>query len=133
MATKKLGDLVSITGGGTPDRSNEAFWGGDIPWVTVKDFKSLEIAGAIEHITALGLKNSAANLIPAGSIIVPTRMALGKAAINTIPVAINQDLKALYVLNPQMVDRDYLFRYLLSKSSYLISRTIAYNVSLSLS
>ena len=79
MRTEKLGDLVSITGGGTPDRSNGAFWGGDVPWVTVKDFKSLEISGATEHITAAGLEGSASNLIPAGSIIVmvPVLLAAG--------------------------------------------------------
>jgi len=122
MNSVKLRDLVSITGGGTPDRSNPDFWGGDIPWATVKDFKSLEISSTTEHITKEGLSSSAANLIPAGSIIVPTRMALGKAAINTVAVAINQDLKALRVLDPKIVDRDYLFRFILSKATYLDSR-----------
>lgn len=88
MNTIKLGALVSITGGGTPDRSNPNFWGGDIPWATVKDFKTLEISSTQEHITEEGLKASAANIAAVGSIIVPTRMALGKAAINTVPVAI---------------------------------------------
>ena len=122
MNTIKLGALVSITGGGTPDRSNPSFWGGDIPWATVKDFKTLEISSTQEHITEEGLKGSAANIAAAGSIIVPTRMALGKAAINTVPVAINQDLKALRVLNSKEVDRGYLFRYLLAKSTFLESR-----------
>lgn len=122
MNRVKLGELVSITGGGTPDRSNVAFWGGDIPWATVKDFKSLEISSTTEHITKEGLNSSAANLITAGAIIVPTRMALGKAAINTVSVAINQDLKALRVRDPKIVDRDYLFRFILSKAAYLESR-----------
>lgn len=122
MNTIKLGALVSIIGGGTPDRSNPNFWGGDIPWATVKDFKTLEISSTQEHITEEGLKGSAANIAAAGSIIVPTRMALGKAAINTVPVAINQDLKALRVLNSKELDRDYLFRYLLAKSTFLESR-----------
>ncbi len=122
MRAEKLGELVSITGGGTPDRSNESFWGGDVPWVTVKDFKSMKISGAKEYITAAGLASSASNLIPAGSIIVPTRMALGKAAINTTPVAINQDLKALRIKDPSVIDRDFLFRFLLSKSAYLESQ-----------
>jgi type I restriction enzyme S subunit len=122
MNTIRLGDLVSITGGGTPDRSNPAFWGGDIPWATVKDFKTLEISSTTEHITEEGLKGSAANVAAVGSIIIPTRMALGKAAINTVPVAINQDLKALRVVDPEVVDRDYLFRFLLSQSTYLESQ-----------
>lgn len=122
MRVEKLGNLVSITGGGTPERSNPSFWGGGIPWVTVKDFKSLEITGATEHITTAGLEGSASNLIQTGAIIVPTRMALGKAAINTVPVAINQDLKALRVKDASVVDRDFLFRFLLSKSAYLESQ-----------
>lgn len=122
MNTIKLGALVSITGGGTPDRSNPDFWGGEIPWATVKDFKTLEISSTTEHITEEGLKASAANVATAGSIILPTRMALGKAAINTVPVAINQDLKALHVLDPKLVDRDYLFRFLLSKATYFESQ-----------
>lgn len=122
MNNIKLGALVSITGGGTPDRSDPAFWGGAIPWATVKDFKTLEISATTEHITTEGLNGSAANLIAAGSIIVATRMALGKAAINTNPVAINQDLKALRVLDPKVVDRDYLFRFILSKATYLESQ-----------
>lgn len=122
MKTIKLGALVAITGGGTPDRSNPAFWGGKIPWATVKDFKTLEISSTTEHITEEGLQGSAANVAPTGSIILPTRMALGKAAINTVPVAINQDLKALRVNDPKVVDRDYLFRFLLSKATYLESQ-----------
>lgn len=122
MSTIKLGELVSIIGGGTPDRSNPDFWGGDIPWATVKDFKSLEISSTLECITDAGLEGSAANIAAAGSIIVPTRMALGKAAINTIPLAINQDLKALRVLDPEVLDRDFLFRFLLSKATYLESK-----------
>lgn len=122
MTRAKLGSLVSITGGGTPDRSNASFWGGSIPWVTVKDLKSLTISGALERITAEGLEGSATNLIQPGAIIVPTRMALGKAAINTTAIAINQDLKALRVIDSQRVDRDYLFRFLLSKSSFLESQ-----------
>ncbi len=122
MNSLKLGQLVSIIGGGTPDRTNPNFWDGDIPWATVKDFRSLEISSTKEYITDDGLKGSAANVAAPGSIIVPTRMALGKAAINTVPVAINQDLKALQVLDPRTLDRDYLFRFLLSKARYFESQ-----------
>lgn len=122
MRKVQLGEIVSITGGGTPDRANEAYWGGDIPWVTVKDFKSTQISGAMEHITPLGLAESASNLIASGSILVPTRMALGKVAINAVAVAINQDLKALSIKDLGAVDRGYLFRFLLSKASYFESK-----------
>jgi len=95
--TKRLGELLDrVLGGGTPSRSNARFWGGDIPWVTVKDFASFASDSSQECITAEGLGNSAANLVPAGTVITSTRMALGRALIYDVDVSINQDLKALF-------------------------------------
>ena len=94
---KRLGDMLEkIVGGGTPSRSNAAYWGGEIPWVTVKDFATFNPRVAKETITKDGLTNSSSNLIPRGTLITSTRMALGKAVIYEVDVSINQDLKALF-------------------------------------
>lgn len=84
-------------GGGTPPRSNPAFWSGPIPWASVKDFEdaSLTLSSTAERITQSGLDASTAKLIPAGTPLVCTRMAVGRCAITTQPVAINQDVRAL--------------------------------------
>ena len=89
------GIVEKFVGGGTPSRANKTYWGGDIPWVTVKDFSSFKPRESQEYITKIGLINSASNLIPKGTLITSTRMALGKAVVYEIDVAINQDLKAL--------------------------------------
>jgi type I restriction enzyme S subunit len=106
-AVCRLGDLaLTITGGGTPSKSNPAYWGGDIPWASVKDMKELKFLDDTEdHITDEGLINSSSNLIPPGRIIVCTRMGLGKIAINRVALAINQDLKALEL--PREVNSDF--------------------------
>ncbi len=88
--------IEKIIGGGTPSRSIASYWGQDIPWVTVKDFATFDPNSAQEYITNQGLKSSASNLIPAGILITSTRMALGKALIYQVDVAINQDLKAIF-------------------------------------
>jgi type I restriction enzyme S subunit len=93
----KLGDYVEkIVGGGTPSRANPGFWGGEIPWATVKDLTVFQPNQTQEWLTRDGLKNSSANLIPAGTLIASTRMALGKAVIFATDVAINQGLKAIF-------------------------------------
>jgi type I restriction enzyme S subunit len=96
---KKLKRLASFCGGGTPDRENAAYWNGDIPWVSPKDMKAELISGAEELITEQGLKNSATSLIPANTILMVVRSGILKhtipIAISTIPVALNQDMKAL--------------------------------------
>ena len=94
---RRLGDVLEkIVGGGTPSRSNEKYWRGEIPWVTVKDFATFNPRSAQETITQEGLKNSASNLIPSDTLITSTRMALGKAVIYEVDISINQDLKALF-------------------------------------
>lgn len=106
-AVCRLGDLaLTITGGGTPPKNNLAYWGGSIPWASVKDMKELKFLDDTEdHITEEGLKNSSSHLISPGRIIVCTRMGLGKVAINRIALAINQDLKALEL--PKEVNPDF--------------------------
>ncbi len=76
----------------------------------MKDLDGLSLNDTQEHITRLAIEESATNLIEAGSVIVATRVGLGKVAMNSVPVAINQDLKALYV-NDKALAR-YLMYYL---------------------
>jgi len=100
--TKHLGELIlRFTGGGTPSRLNPDYWGGDIPWVTVKDLGTFDPHHSQETITEAGLGCSASHLVPAGTLITSTRMAVGRAVIYEVDVAINQDLKALVPL-PEM-------------------------------
>ncbi|RLP54973.1 MAG: restriction endonuclease subunit S [Ketobacter sp.] len=114
-----LGELVEIIGGGTPSKSNPEFWSGKIPWASVKDFKTTELLSTADYITEAGVKGSATNVIPAGNIIVPTRMALGKVAVNKVDMAINQDLKALIVRDDEVLSKLYLLRFLESKAKYI--------------
>lgn len=107
---KTLGDVVKrFVGGGTPSRANPAYWRNEIPWVTVKDFATFNPFQAQEGITRLGLCDSASNLIPAGTLITSTRMALGKAVVYQVDVAINQDMKALFLNSNVTVD--FLFHW----------------------
>lgn len=113
-----LGDVVDkIVGGGTPSRSNSAYWGNEIPWVTVKDFATFNSQSAQEYISSLGLQNSSSNLIPQGTLITSTRMALGKAIIYDVDVAINQDLKAIFP--KRLLDTKFLYFWFQQNSEFL--------------
>lgn len=116
MSSLALGELVVIKGGGTPNRKELSYWNGDVPWATVKDFKTTVLAETQETITKKGVENSATNIIPARTIVVPTRMAVGKAAVTSIDMAINQDLKALIIRDDKKIDQQYLLRFLLGKA-----------------
>lgn len=107
----RLGEMIlNHIGGGTPDKSNEAYWNGDIPWMSVKDVHqdSMYANRTIDSITPAGLENSSSNLIEANRLIVVMRMAVGRAVINKLPVAINQDLRALFFRDN--VTQEYILR-----------------------
>lgn len=117
-----LGTLLEkIVGGGTPSKAKPEYWGGSIPWASVKDFKKPWLSSdcIMDTITNEGLKNSSANLIEPDVVVIPTRMALGKVAMTKGSIAINQDLKALYPKN--IIDNLFLFYWLQHQASKIES------------
>lgn len=107
----RLGEMIlSNTGGGTPSKQNSAYWNGTIPWASVKDLNCDILTHTIDSITDLGLCESTSNLIPAYNVIVCTHMGLGKIVVNAIPVAINQDLRALS-LPKEIVQKYFVYWY----------------------
>lgn len=108
-ATRPLGELVRVQGGGTPSKANPLYWSGAIPWVSPKDMKRWELDGSEDHISEIATRESPAKLVKAGALLVVTR---GMILARTVPVgrlvvnaAINQDMKALHAGD---VDAEYL-------------------------
>lgn len=103
----------SIFGGGTPPKSHPEYFTGAIPWVSPKDMKSLVISDSIDHITDEAITHSTTNLVPANSVLMVIRSGILKhtlpVAINSIPVTINQDMKA-FVPN-EAVKTTFLMHY----------------------
>ncbi|MCU7865469.1 MAG: restriction endonuclease subunit S [Candidatus Thiodiazotropha sp. (ex Lucinoma borealis)] len=116
----KLGDVVTkIIGGGTPSKNKPQYWDGDIPWLTVKDMRSQRPADAMDHISEKAVEESSTNIIPEDTVIIATRIGLGKVIRVPYKAAINQDLKALMV--PTEIDKGYLEYWFVSKTNYLES------------
>ena len=108
----RISNIINeISGGGTPSMANPDFWNGDICWASVKDLNVEKyLDSTIDHITEAGLHSKPSLLKKAGSIIVCTRMGLGKIAILMRDMAINQDLKAI-VLNKSIDPNFFLIQY----------------------
>lgn len=111
-STEPLGRLVHTQGGGTPSKNNPDYWDGDVPWVSPKDMKQDFIDDSEDHITQRALEETTSRLVPTNSILTVVRgMILARhvpLAINVVPVAINQDMKALTVTDDR-VSPLYLF------------------------
>jgi type I restriction enzyme S subunit len=94
----KLSTVCSFQSGGTPSKQNPGFWEGTIPWVSPKDMKRPRLTDVTDHISQEALE-SGSKLAPAGSVFVVVRgMILAKTvpvALAEVPMAINQDMKAI--------------------------------------
>ena len=95
----KLKHFTQFAGGGTPSREVPSYWNGDIPWVSPKDMKTEYVVSTEEKITEDGLESSTSNLIESSRVLLVVRSGILKhtipVAINAVPVALNQDMKAL--------------------------------------
>ena len=120
--TVALGDATTILGGGTPTRNNPHYYGGDIPWVTPKDMKTREIYGAQINLTQSGVDNSATRMVPPNSVLLVVRSGVLKhtipVALNRIPVAINQDMKALVCRDG--LDSNFLAHFVKAQSPTIL-------------
>ena len=111
---RRLKQMARFYGGGTPSRDNPEFWNGDIPWVSPKDMKSEVISGAAECITAEGLSGSSSSMVEAERVLMVVRSGILKhtipVAINDVPVALNQDMKAIW-LDPCYLSSRFFMRW----------------------
>jgi type I restriction enzyme S subunit len=92
-----LSECGSWHSGGTPSRSNPAYWGGDIPWVSAKSF-SFHIDSAEEYVTEEGAE-AGSRLVPKNTVLMLVRgMGLAKSfpvGLTLRPATFNQDVKAI--------------------------------------
>ena len=92
--TARLGEVADIFKGGTPKRSVEKYFQGNIAWAIPSDITALDSALYIDdtytHISEEALGKSAARLLPAGTVLLTSRATIGETAITTVPMATNQ-------------------------------------------
>lgn len=119
---KKLGEVGSWLGGGTPSTSREEYWeNGNILWITSKDMKSAVIEDTLMKVNEIGVKNSSANYIEKPALLVVMRSGILRrtfpVAIVKKPFTVNQDLKAII---PDKDDLEFLYWMLLSNEQRIL-------------
>lgn len=97
--TTKLRYITSLRGGSTPSKAEDAFWDGEIPWVSPKDMKRDEITDAEDHVTPHALAHTGLDLLPPPLVLMVVRGMIllhsFPVALATVPITINQDMKAI--------------------------------------
>lgn len=120
----RLGEICQFQSGGTPSRKCPEYFNGDIPWVTTTALNggTISFDDANELITLKAIEESAAKLVPAHSILVGTRVGVGKTAINLIPMSTSQDIISLTEIDEQKWYKEFICKLISSKQNYLVSK-----------
>ncbi len=116
-----LAEVCTIVGGGTPRRSNAAYFNGTIPWATPTDVTGLDslfIKRTKEGISEIGLSESSARLLPTGTVLMTSRATIGYTAIATQPMATNQGFANL--ICSERIVPEYLAYWLRNQRERLI-------------
>lgn len=117
----ELVDVATFKSGGTPSKEVDAYWQGNIPWISAKDLKVDLISDAQLHISEKAVEETATQLAPVGAVLVLVR---GMGLANGVPFgevvspcAFNQDLKAI-VPNTELILARYMAHVLRQQSAY---------------
>lgn len=119
-SSRRLGNLVTMRSGGTPRKGVPEYWGGTIPWVTVKDMNTPRIHSTTYRLTKRGARRLA--FAPKGSVLVVVR---GMRLHTDLPVVVcdrtvtfNQDIKCL--IPRSCIDGGYLAIALTARKAELL-------------
>ena len=107
QSSKRVGDIFQVLGGGTPTTKNPTFWNGSIPWATSADLDNDLAVTPRKSISKEAITASATNLVPAGSVIVATRVGLGKVGIAETKLCFSQDCQGL-IVDPKICDSKFV-------------------------
>ena len=112
-------------GGGTPSSSNESFWQGTIPWVSSSDIVENDIKNITisRYITEEAIAHSATKLCPAPSILIVSRVGVGKIALSKKAICTSQDFCNLINIKVDPIFLTYCLSQIMKRKSMEVQGT----------
>jgi len=124
-----LSAVATMATGHTPSRKHPEYWGGEIPWMNVGDarpFHGRVIYETSETTNPLGIENSAAVVLPEGTVCLSRTGSIGYAVILGRPMATSQGF-VNWICGPELLPQ-FLQQIFLAENSFLhqISEGVAH-------
>jgi type I restriction enzyme S subunit len=106
--------------GHTPSRSKPEYWDGGVPWIGIKDAGAHHghvIKETLQTISKLGLENSSARLLPAGTVCLSRTASVGYVTVMGKRMATSQDF-ATWTCT-EALDPKYLMYALIAEGEHI--------------
>lgn len=118
---KRFGGVCEIVLGGTPSTDKDEYWNGNIPWLNSGEVAEFPIINAEKTVTELGIKDSATELVPAGTVTLSITRHL-RPSILTMDACINQSVVG--IKENKIFSKYFLYPFISSKiNHYMMLRT----------
>jgi type I restriction enzyme, S subunit len=117
-----LTSMARLETGHTPSRNQPDWWGGDIPWISLSDIRELDgriATDTREWTNPEGIANSAARVLPAGTVVLSRTASVGFVTVMGREMATSQDF-VNWVCGPEL-DPQFLAYVLRSSRGYIRS------------
>ena len=119
---KPFTEIADVLSGGTPKTDVSEYWNGEIPFFTPRDAPDcFYVQETDKHVTELGLSKCASALYPPDTVFITARGTVGKVAVPSVPMAMNQSCYALR--GKVCISQRYLFLLTLQQVDYLKTNT----------
>src|SRR5581483_214248 len=113
--------VARLESGHTPSRGHSEYWDGGIPWIGIRDARrhhGLTIHETEQTVSELGLANSAARLLPAGTVCLSRTASVGYVTIMGTQMATSQDF-VNWVCSEQLLPAYLKYLLICEKQSLL--------------
>lgn len=91
---QKLTNIARLESGHTPSRQRPEWWGGDVSWISLTEIRALDgkwVERTQLRTNDLGIANSAARILPRGTVCLSRTASVGFVTIMAAPMATSQD------------------------------------------
>ena len=119
----RLSELCDILSGGTPKTTEPKYWGGGIPWLSVKDFGNVDkyVYTTEKTITNVGFEHCPSKMLQKDDIIISARGTVGAIAMISSSMSFNQSCFGLR--GNDLVDKHFLYYLMHTKVRELRSNS----------
>jgi len=116
----KLGNNLKTVLGGTPSKSKPKYWEGNIPWINSGAINDFPVMNFSETISELGLKNSAAKLMPKGTVVLPFVISVGKEVrISVLGIESSGNQSVLGILENEEYSSEFIYNWIQLRKGHL--------------
>ena len=118
---RKLTDVARLETGHTPSRKHPEYWGGNIPWIGIRDATrnhGRTIYDTLQKTNDTGIANSSARILPKETVCLSRTASVGYVVVMGTPMATSQDF-VNWVCSPELDHRFLMYVLLSERSAFL--------------